>query len=170
MNSETKGNALLKVLPSDFNPGVCGDYTPHKQEVCVDDPYDVAATEVCPPGGNCECLWDSSRAPGTECYMSGFGGQCTYTQEPVEGSCETDQFITISIQGIWSGNPGDPEKLECETLVTRTLECPAQIALPFFGNTSGAQFFGIVMVLVIVAMVYFVMHSGHKHKGKKRRH
>ena len=168
LSSEVAGNALLKVLP---NVGIsrCPDYSIYGQEVCVDDPYDVGQDSCGPETTDCECAWNSE---SSLCQGVGLGGLCRYASETLgEATCEDgDQFIEIRVTGTWSGDASDPKKIECETPVTRVLECPAQIALPFFGGSgSSSGIYGILITVLVVFAIYWVLNVGHRKKKQKKK-
>ena len=162
-NSETEGNDLLKVIINlenildivpDWVPKCLG-YSDFNEEVCNDDPLGVSSGD-CTPGIDCMCAWNPTSG---ECETVGLGGFCVYSSAPApdSGSCDDgDQFIKVEITGTWNGEEGHPDEITCENTVTKTLECPAQIALPFFGG------YGILITIVLIVGIYWVMNPGHR--------
>ena len=141
---------------------MCSNYL--DSEVCVDDPSGVGQDSCGPETTDCECSWNSE---SSLCQGVGLGGLCRYSSETLgEATCEAgDQFIEIRVTGTWSGARPDPQGLDlkCETPVTRVLECPAQIALPFFG------IYGILITVLLVVGVYGVLSlRSNRRKSRKR--
>ncbi|MBU1501840.1 MAG: hypothetical protein KJ905_03675, partial [Nanoarchaeota archaeon] len=161
LSSEVAGNALLKVFTAS-GIAMCSNYL--DSEVCVDDPSGVGQDSCGPETTDCECSWNSE---SSLCQGVGLGGLCRYSSETLgEATCEAgDQFIEIRVTGTWSGARPDPQGLDlkCETPVTRVLECPAQIALPFFG------IYGILITVLLVVGVYGVLSlRSNRRKSRKR--
>ena len=120
------GASLIKVFKSE---GVfaCPGYTTDGSEVCNDDPLDVAI-------GHNGCSWTGTECvdPGEEFIdpETGETFHCSYKQI-VTDDCE-DGFLSYTMQASWDGEEGE-KKLACEAKTKNvTVECPAQIALPFF--------------------------------------
>jgi cysteine-rich repeat protein len=85
-------------------------------------------------------------------------GTCSIT-EITDDDCD-DGFITYSWEGTWSGDLVGSVYEKCVAGGTRTVPCPAQIALPFFG------FYNVVITIIVIALVY-VFLSTKKKKSKK---
>jgi len=164
-SKDTIGNPMLKVFVSTLTSGItiCPDYTPYGQEICLDDPNGVSNSTEC-ISGSCYCDWDANSCK-TKSFASS-EGQCTYTSTS-DGDCATDQFVTLTVDGTWIGSEG-AEKTACETQTTRVLECPAQIALPFFGGAASG-IYGVLITALVVVAVYWIINLNHGHERKRRK-
>ena len=152
----------------------CGDYT--NLEDCTLDQCNVVQNSV-PSGVNCgtvdticHCSWDSV-ASTCNANVDGPAGLCTITQNS-EDNCD-DGFLTFSWTAVWTFATGknatdDVNGLQAKCVDgSKTIECPAQIALPFVSTYS------IISVLVVIALVYWALSMRKlkrvKSSGKKKR-
>ncbi|MEX0920911.1 MAG: hypothetical protein WDZ62_01480 [Candidatus Pacearchaeota archaeon] len=135
------------------------------------------------PDKNCRCEWDDSR---NECDAAWDGidsggensvGKCTYEQSTTN-SCDDEPIgqLSFSWNATWEwqggceeGVPGyedcreENEDLEAQCQDgSRTVECPAQIPLPFFNAYS------FLITILLVVAVYMVLNM-KKSKGKSGR-
>ena len=173
-----KKSGLLDVTQSD--PGaceavsVCRDYTDlasctlDECSVADDDPLSDVDCDV--EGISCSCVWDSSTC---KAITSSSVGTCKITQSSND-NCD-DGFLTFSWTALWTFATGktaadDTTGLQAKCINgSKTIECPAQIALPFFNMYS------LLGALVVIALVYWALSrrkSANK-KGsssKKKRH
>ena len=139
----------------------CLDYT--NQNFCENDntlcqvasdsiPEDVDCSD---PLIDCFCLWnvtgnacnpaftESEDVGGVELEI----GTCEYISETSD-NCD-DGFLSYSWIADWSGTNAT-KPLECID-GSRTIECPAQIQLPFFGINS------FIETALIIAVIYIVL-------------
>ncbi len=93
---------------------------------------------------NSNCLADTSDCEGGE-----IGGSCSYLQTE-ENECDEEplNLFTYSWTGVWDGVESGDAYLECIAGGRATIECPAQVQLPFFG------FYNVIIALVAIAFVY----------------
>ena len=139
----------------------CSDYT--TQASCNPDACNVAPT--CPAGfTNPRCLWDNSLCRDA-CDLIGTGnvstGTCLYTSQPTNDTCD-DGFLSFSWTATWRyANGTIGSNPNCQP-GSRTVECPAQVALPFF------SFYNILAAILVIAAIYWAMHLRKTRKGKKK--
>ncbi|MBI2044100.1 hypothetical protein HYT24_01930 [Candidatus Pacearchaeota archaeon] len=156
----------------------CSDYT--TQSYCESDPAEVAEASIpdtidcSDPSIACFCSWDSATGKCSSAFgeLDGNGslyGTCRVAETQNDPNGCNDGFLTISWTGSWSWsntNPThqDPKGLEakCNAGGTKTLECPAQVQLPFFTMTN------IIAAILIIAGIYLILSMKHKPKRKKR--
>lgn len=134
---------------------------------------------------NCRCSWDESSSQcGAEvdiatlvCNYSDYNkstsfiaGSCTYTEKLMGDSCDNDGFLTYSWKAEWKWNPlnifkMDPLK-EAEKCVdgVRSIGCPSQISLPFFGVLEMG-----ITAIAIIFIYYFFFISSNEIKRKTKR-
>ncbi|TET29346.1 MAG: hypothetical protein E3J70_07055 [Candidatus Heimdallarchaeota archaeon] len=121
-----------------------------------------------------DCQFDTSQcAGGPEADVN--IGTCIYTQS-TDDTCDDDNFLTFSwtTEWIWSGEcdatstcQSQPQNLalktECDNDdgLTDSIECPAQIPLPFF------NIYSFVATLIIIALIYVILIL-RKEKRKKQ--
>ena len=74
-------------------------------------------------------------------------GTCSY-QETTNDNCD-DGFLSYSWTSTWSGNE-ENRPIECVD-GSKTIECPAQIQLPFFGV------YNFIVTLLIIAFMYIIL-------------
>ena len=139
----------------------CLDYT--DQSLCENDnalcqvasdsiPEDVDCND---PLIECFCSWNVS---GNVCNPSFTVsemeieveieiGTCTYTSETGD-NCD-DGFLSYSWTADWDGTP-ESRPLECVD-GSRTIECPAQIQLGFFG------IYNFIVTALIIAVIYILL-------------
>ncbi|GIU68655.1 MAG: hypothetical protein KatS3mg001_505 [Candidatus Pacearchaeota archaeon] len=115
------------------------------------------------PNVNCGCSWSNSdnkckvswsyTDPNTEKDV----GKCTYTQT-TDDDC-SDGLLIVNLTANWTWDQSCDQNCQQQysylqnqcTSGLKSVECPAQIALPFFG------FYQFVLALVIIAAIYFVV-------------
>ena len=153
---------------------MCSDYD--NQINCDSDGCNVANFSVgnninCDdPNKMCACSWldISSSCNATWTGFTGGEeiGECTYSQNT--GDNCNDGFLTFSWTANWTWEEGkgaadDPENLFGECIDgSRTIECPAQIPLPFFGA------YNFIVALIIIALIYVLWGSGSGKNRKKK--
>jgi len=152
---------------------VCFDYTgyfeppgsgnPENEKICVADPYEVAAAtfpeiDCDSPGADCYCTWNSINDECEGAWETGLG-TCIFGNQNITNECNEEPFGTMTFNwtATWDGSGLAPP--ECKS-GPKTVECPAQIPLPFFG------IYNFVAALLFIAAVYFVL-SFRKLKKKK---
>jgi hypothetical protein len=149
------------------NPGSCNDGNINPGETC--DGTDWGLITGCSDfnsfnGGSLSCVdcnLDTSLCRG------GIGGKvdigrCVYDEDTTD-TCE-DGLLTFSWTAAWiwelgKGPADDPEGLagQCQA-EEKTIECPAQIPLPFFG------IYNLIAALVIIAIIYGFLIRKNRHK------
>lgn len=153
---------------------LCSDYG--NQVDCNPDGCNVADFSVgnninCDdPNKMCACSWidTDSSCNATWAGFAGGGeiGECIYSQNT--GDNCNDGFLTFSWTANWTWGVGkgaadDPENLFGECIDgSRTIECPAQIPLPFFGA------YNFIVALIIIALIYVLWGSGSGKNRKKK--
>ena len=85
-------------------------------------------------------------------------GNCTITSSVTNSSCQNG-FITYNIIAKWSGSGSAPASCQSGT---ETIECPAQISLPFF------TVFNVIMTVVILALIYLAVILARKRSSKNK--
>ncbi|MCK4647506.1 hypothetical protein KAT24_01085 [Candidatus Pacearchaeota archaeon] len=165
--------------------GVCGDGVCSADETCDTCPsdcgvcLDVCPDGICGEGEDCaSCEADCGACPSVcgdgwcdasedcstceldcgACATSG-GGNCAITTT-VTNTCEEEPvgLFTYSWTGVWTGSPGTA-KDECEAGGEPvTIECPAQVQLPFF------DFYNVIITLVLIGLVYVSLIFRRKKK------
>jgi cysteine-rich repeat protein len=158
---------------------ICADYG--DEGSCVLDRCDVAENSLqgtvdCGEDNiTCACEWDTT---ANECDavwgvvdpVTGEGvGKCTYTQTS-DDTCEDDGFLTFSWTAVWTPDPEcdatcQAENADKEAACTdgqKTVECPAQILLPFFDA------YNVIIALIIIGLIYWAI-SVEKGKSRKKR-
>ncbi len=86
---------------------------------------------------------------------SGDGGTCLIT-EITDDDCE-DGFITYSWEGTWTGEQEGSDYETCIAGGERTVPCPAEIQLPFFG------IYNFVITFMLIALIYVFVIFRKKH-------
>ncbi|MEK6841550.1 MAG: hypothetical protein AABX91_00165, partial [Nanoarchaeota archaeon] len=177
--SGTASNQLLTVSQANAlacaSVATCGDYADLTS--CTLDECTVAASSVpstidcSATGTDCYCSWDSGTS-GCNPVVDGPAGLCTITQGGAD-TCDDDGFLTFSWTAVWTFATGknatdDVNGLQAKCVDgSKTIECPAQIALPFVSTYS------IISVLVVIALVYWALSMRKlkrvKSSGKKKR-
>ncbi len=151
--------------------GVCGNDEINRDETCDGTDWGDYTTNDCGEfdyfsGGVLACY---PKDHAKECQFNtlactggvGIGG-CSIIEETTD-DCD-DGFLDYTWTGTWSGvvpSSGDFQFQlyeKCKAGGAATRECPAQVQLPFFG------FFGVIVSLLVIALVYVVLIS----KGKKK--
>jgi len=188
-DSFTDGTLSCNVLTCQFDTtqctggngvGVCGDNIVNIGETCDGDAVsgDWGPITSCNDfdsftGGilDCNlstCQFDTTQCSGGESGIEGVG-KCIYTQQSTGDTCD-DGFLSLSWTANWIWDPSNPTHIDPQNLQakcvdgSKTVECPAQIALPFFGT------YNIIAALVVVGLVYWVLSvRGKRHSGKSRR-
>lgn len=157
----------------------CSDYT--TQALCESDPAEVAEGSIpdtidcSDPSIACFCAWDST----TGKCGSAFGeldangslyGTCRISEQQNDANGCDDGFLTISWAGSWSWsntNPShtDPKGLQakCNAGGTKTLECPAQVQLPFFSMAN------IIAAALIIAGIYLLWNMKKSKTAKRKK-
>ncbi len=128
--------------------------------VNCDDPNKMCACSWIGTSSSCNATW-TGFAGGAEI------GECTYSQNT--GDNCNDGFLTFAWTANWTWAVGneveqnDPENLFGECIDgSRTIECPAQIPLPFFGA------YNFIVALIIIALIYVLWGSGSGKNRKKK--
>ena len=149
--------------------GICGDGVVNAGEECDEDDWGSVITGCSYfdefLGGTliCDdyCYFDTSSCtpPGT---YGGDVGTCVYTQD-TDDTCD-DGFLTFywTAQWTWDEECDSACRLENSDLEAqcvdgqKTVECPAQIPLPFF------NIYSFIAALVIIALIYAVVITKKK--------
>lgn len=174
------GFLALSVTTYDFsNVTLCGDYT--VKEYCESDIANIALNSIngsvdCYGSGvSCFCSWDAltGKCGSTFAAVGADGtvyGTCHISEQQTDPNGCNDGFLTLSWAGNWSWADGntnhtDPNGFsqKCINGGTKTIECPAQVQLPFFGMVN------IIAALLIIAGIYLLWYSKKKPKKKSRR-
>ena len=146
---------------------LCGNYD--TEETCNADDCAVAdfAGGLCDdPDYVCACEWNNGECVTvarcvTNCEERG-DGTCTYRSSTIGTSCkEGAEFMTLEITAEWKWTNGTIGFNSACVGGKRTLECPAQIALPFF------NFQTFIIAVLVIAGVYLVL--GMSKKGRKKK-
>ncbi len=169
ISSSTSEAQELKVNRSDLlmcsGVATCGDYS--TVEACTLDSCSVASNGVpgsvgCGTGGtSCWCYWNEVTS-NCDTNVDNTAGRCIYTQSSGD-TCEDDGFLTFSWTAQWIWNEGktaadDPTELHLKCIDgSKTVECPAQIALPYF------TFYNVAAAVILIALVYWALAT----RGKK---
>ncbi len=162
--------------------GECGDNTINPGETCDgDDPGQggdgdwglisscsdftlIDGSLNCNAAGTTdECQFDTLQCTGGQGISK--IGQCKYTAQTSD-TCEDDGFLTFSWTASWTWDPecdatcqaqaaNQDKAAQCRD-GQKTVECPAQILLPFFG------FYNIIVVLIMVSLIYMIMSTRKK--------
>ncbi len=108
-------------------------------------------------GCNSVCDLDTSLCSGGGSSGGFKVGKCTYDEESTD-TCADDGFLTFSWTASWTWAEGneilqnDPANLSSQCVSgQRTVECSAQIPLPFFG------FYNVVIALLAIGMIYGII-------------
>jgi len=144
--------------------GYCGDGVVGAGETCDGSNwgpitgctnFDIFTGGTLSCGAN--CLFDTSlcTAPGEDTEA----GICVYTQY-TDDNCD-DGFLTFSWTAVWTWDPGcdaicqqENQNLTLQCVDgQKTVECPAQIPLPFF------NIYSFIATLIIIVIIYVVMSS-----------
>jgi hypothetical protein len=140
--------------------GYCGDNQTNPGEECDDTDL---GTVVCRDlddhtggelGCTSDCLFDTSQCTGGTPPGDFKIGKCVYSEQ-TDDNCD-DGFLTFSWTAAWiwdEGNPEhqDPNNLQAKCLDgQKTVECPAQIPLPFFGV------YNILAALILISLIYWI--------------
>ena len=123
------------------------------------------------PNRMCACSWIGASSSCNATWAGFAGGveigECTYSQNTGD-NCD-DGFLTFAWTANWIWAVGneveqnDPENLFGECIDgSRTIECPAQIPLPFFGA------YNFIVALIIIALIYVLWGSGSRKNRKKK--
>ena len=161
--SVTSGQLRVKEEPpwctQEGAPIICSDYA--NQTDCGANECNVAKYDIevvreqgvgfCDGNNiNCDCEWNVGTNVCESVWSSSLG-TCKYIQT-TDDNCD-DGFLSVS----WT-----PEVIfeGCEA-GSKTIECPAQIALPFF------SFYNILAVIIVIAAVYWAIHLMKKKRKEK---
>ncbi len=117
-------------------------------------------------GGDCQFDTSDCIEPGGAAEV----GTCIYTQF-TDDTCDDDGFLTFTWNTTWVWDAGcdaacqnQSENLALKTKcdkddgLTDSLECPAQIPLPFF------NIYSFVATLIIIALIYTAIILSKKKK------
>jgi hypothetical protein len=129
-------------------------------------------------GCDSNCDFDTSSCTGDPDVPTGIG-KCTYDEDTTNDNCD-DGLLTFNWTAVWTwanigvdtpcdigyvlGDDGkchyDPKGLSSKCKEGfRTISCPAQIPLPFFGA------YNFIVALAIIALIYILRASN---QGKKK--
>ena len=118
----------------------------------------------------CACSWIGSSSTCNATWVGtavgGVIGECTYSQNTGD-NCD-DGFLTFSCTANWIWEDGKGAADDLENLFgeciggSRTIECPAQIPLSFFGA------YNFIVALIIIALIYVCWGSGFGINRKKK--
>lgn len=170
INSGTSDAEELHVTEFDIttdctNIVICSDYPTEGR--CIPDLCGVADASVpesidCnDPDIRCECSWNIdcngiwvATNPGDPPEI----GTCFY-DEDTSDTCEDDGFLTFNWTATWTWDPLCDETCQAENQDIRnqckdgskTIICPAQIQLPFFGA------YNFIIALVVISLIYWVL-------------
>ena len=173
LSSGTGANQLLSVNQSSSisqcsGIAACGNYADPGScgaDVCsVADNSVPSGVDCNDPNIACSCAWNTT---SSSCYanVGGPAGTCTYTQQ-TNDNCD-DGFLTFSWTAQWTWFPGktpadDPEGLYLQCVDgSKIVECPAQIALPFF------NYYNLIVAFIMIGLIYWVLSM--KKLGRKRK-
>ncbi len=176
ISSSTSDSLLLHVNQSGVfqcsQVSTCGGY--RTLEDCTLDQCSVVDSSVpagvdCSNNSNtlCRCSWDSN-AGTCNANVDGPAGLCTFTQTSSGDTCD-DGFLTFSWTASWAFAPGktaadDTTGLRAKCVDgSKTVECPAQIALPFFSTYS------IIGVVIVIALIYWALTMRKSGKGRRKK-
>jgi cysteine-rich repeat protein len=140
-------------------PGVCNDGVINPGETC--DRESVSLMFTCNDfnaftGGTLSC--DSECQIDTlRCEPSSIETGTCYYEEETTDTCDDDGYLTVNLVARWDGALNDPLADECKSS-TEALQCPAQVALPFFG------FYNLLAALVLIAAIYLITETRRKKK------
>jgi len=148
---------------------LCSDYNTSlecKTDYCGVNETSAPGTVDCDnPLINCSCSWDSETE---KCkFVASFegegnggigGGTCEYKQETTD-DC-SDGYLTYNFTATWIGLPENKPSW-CED-DTETIECPAQVQLPFFNTYS------ILIAIALIVLIYIILIR-KKSSRKKRK-
>ncbi|MCX6749744.1 MAG: hypothetical protein NTW17_03320 [Candidatus Pacearchaeota archaeon] len=99
------------------------------------------------------CKFDTSSC---EVPPAGETGTCYYDEETTD-TCDDDGYLTVNMIARWVGALDDPLAEKCKSN-TEALQCPAQVALPFFG------LYNLLATLVLIAAIYLIIETRRKKK------
>lgn len=158
--------------------GICGNNIVNIGETCDGtdwgpitscndfDEFTGGILDCTPQGDTNECQFDTTQCSGGEANSTGVG-KCIYTQQSTGDTCE-DGFLSLSWIATWVWDENntehkDPQNLQAKCVDgSKTVECPAQIALPFF------EVYNLIVALILVGVVYWVLSVRGKHHRKRR--
>lgn len=86
-------------------------------------------------------------------------GSCSITSSVANGNACQNGFITYNIVARWSGTSTAPASCQSGT---KTIECPAQIPLPFF------TVYNAIITIVILALIYIIIIWARKKSLKQK--
>ncbi|MBM3228401.1 hypothetical protein FJZ20_00745 [Candidatus Pacearchaeota archaeon] len=168
-STATSGN--LTVLPNiDCNLYItCPDYD--TAEMCLADPCVVAGSSHY-NSSLCDCEWDGAVCNDvceeTDPDTGEGVGRCVYANQVITNTCEEDPvgFLTFSWNAGWLWDENcdaqcridNADKEAACSAGSKTIECPAQILLPFFGAYS------MIISVLAIAMIYVVLGILKKRK------
>lgn len=170
INSDDEGNPLLEVEESSVDCSqitICDEYSESatcNADNCQVSPNSVPENVDCSdPDISCGCEWDGSQcdANWAQLQTNEDGtveeiGSCKVT-ENTEDDC-SDGFLSYSWTASWTGSGAAPDSCQDGS---QTIECPAQIQLPFFGA------YNFIIALVIVMAIYAIAALSDRKNRKK---
>ena len=110
-----------------------------------------------------ECKFDITSCIG-ELEPLG-GGTCQITQT-IESECEEEPvgLFIYSWTGVWTGTQsGDAYEKCVQGGEGETIECPAQVQLPFF------DFYNVIIALALIGLIYFFLIRKKQRKTSKNK-
>jgi len=141
-------------------PGECDGGIVNPGETCDDDSISTSGLEChdfdefttgelsCDE----ECKIDTYRCGPSSTET----GTCYYDEETTD-TCEDDGYLTVNMTARWVGALDDPLAERCTSSV-EALQCPAQVALPFFG------LYNLLAALVLITAIYLIIETRRKKK------
>ncbi len=128
---------------------------------CSDFGFDPGNLDCYAPLTSNECQFDITQCTGGTVGDPSEIGTCTY-DEDTSDNCD-DGFLTVNVTATWEWAEGkdasdDPEGLRsrCVSVPDRTLVCPAQIPLPFFGA------YNFIIAFLAIGMIYWILSLGKR--------
>lgn len=161
--SEVDCSAIITC--EDYSASLCSGSPTNPSDPCQIVENSVPPEVSCTGGNvNCYCAVSNGQCRGSYQDISS-GGTCTITETPKsevdpEG-CKDDGKITSEWTASWNGG-GESEANGCVG-GSRVIQCPAQIALPFF-NT-----YNFIVALILVALIYAILSLRGKIKKEVRK-
>ncbi len=179
IGDECTSEMCLDIVTCEDAPEVCCN-----EDNCGVAEYSASLIDpsiTCGVDANCGCTWY-----GGECitYIEYFGdggvegggdpiGRCLYNTN-VFDDCSDGGIFSYDWWGTWIWSPENPEhndpngeQANCiASSGTISFDCPAEIALPFFGT------WGILVTVALIIVIYLVLNlkkSKHKKKSKKKK-
>jgi hypothetical protein len=129
---------------------------------------------------NCKCIWDEEDNTCGVSYdlksvnfeedlNSVFSiGTCSIFVKNIVDSCSDTGFISRTYVGDWTWDVSNIEEIDPSnqhnncTIITKSIVCPAEIELPFFG------IIGFILAIGIIFAVYYLFSKKKSKHAKKR--